>query len=292
MSTAAPPELAEPAPAPTPEEAAQLAPPPQAAVDPYLVEATVAAVGLPKFLEEKGLRRLHLYQIERAARMGDEIDRKIYLFLGLSEPQEGGLLPPFDFDEAVALVKPEPTDQHIVDVQTAFEEYPDLGMAAIQVYGRVQAYLRSKMPHRVHQSILWQDDSRPSHSEIARWRRLWCVAADPMWVVDSLTEFAVSRDMAQALRDMYPLLWARIESGVDAQLARKKSQQPAYRLTVRKEQQLRTLIQREDQQSRELGITLQAMFAENAAAMGAKQAKKMPSGGIKETSAADRIDMD
>lgn len=295
MSTAAPPELAAaeaPPPEqvlpPTPEDAAQLAPPPVAAVDPYTVETTVAAVGLPKFLDGS-LRRLFLHHVERASGMADEIDRKVYRFLGLSEPDPGEPLPDFDFETARELVKAEPTPQQTTDVIDAFAAYPDLGLAAVQVYERVQKYLRDKMPHRAHRSILWLDEDVPAPSEIARWRRLWMVAADPMWVLDSLGEFAVSRGMVQALRDMYPLIWARVDKAVTDQLTRKKAQQPNFRLSVRKENMLRVLIQQETVQSRALGAAMQEMFAAKASALAQKQPARVPKGGAKETSAADAI---
>lgn len=249
----------------------------------------MAAIGIAPFLARK-LRRVWLHHMERAAKVGEEIDRKIYLFLNREGPAESVPLPDFNFEEIRADIQRTPTPQHTQDIMDAFGDLSDAGLAATLVYERIQAYLVTKVPKRIHQSIAGPVLETPAHSDLARFRRTWNVACDPLSILDDLNEFALSRDMVQALVDMFPLTWQRMKKGVDDGLTRKKSVELNYRLTIRKEQLLRILIQDEDVTSKAMGVALQAQFAANAAAAAPKLAKppsKTVGGG--EASAADRI---
>ncbi len=81
-----------------------------------------------------------------------------------------------------------------------------------------------------------------------------------------------------------------MSAGVDTGLARKKTAEPKFRLSIRKEQLLRILVKREDATSRAMGVALQAQFKAQAAAQAPKppKAKRENSASI-ESSAADRI---
>lgn len=263
-----------------------LAPP---AADPAQVEALVAAIGIAPFLA-RNLRKVWLHHLDRAAKVGEEIDRKIYLFINRESPAESAPLPDFNFEEVRADIQRTPTPQHTQDIIDAFGDLPDVGLAATLAYERIQAYLVTKVPKRIHQSIAGPVLETPAHSDLARFRRTWNVACDPLSLLDDLNEFALSRDMVQALADMFPLTWQRMKKGVDDGLTRKKSVELNYRLSIRKEQLLRILIQDEDVTSKAMGVALQAQFAANAAAAAPKPAKppsKTVGGG--EASAADRI---
>lgn len=269
-----------------PAAAPPIAPP---AADPAQVEALVAAIGIAPFLA-RNLRKVWMHHMDRAAKVGEEIDRKIYLFINRESPAESAPLSDFNFEEVRADIQRTPTPQHTQDIIDAFGDLPDAGLAATLVYERIQAYLVTKVPKRVHQSIAGPVLETPAHSDLARFRRTWNVACDPLSILDDLNEFALSRDMVQALVDMFPLTWQRMKKGVDDGLTRKKSVELNYRLTIRKEQLLRILIQDEDVTSKAMGVALQAQFAANAAAAAPKPAKpplKTVGGG--EASAADRI---
>lgn len=289
--------VAAPAPLPEPVAAAPgglaalpapvpLAPP---AADPQMVEAMVAAVGIAPFLA-RSLRKVWLHHIDRAARVGEEIDRKIYLFINRTERAESAPLPAFDFQAVRDDIQRKPTAQHTTDIITAFGDLSDAGLAATLVYERIQSYLVTKVPIRVHRSLAGPTLEAPAHSDLARFRRLWNVACNPLGILDDLNEYALSRDMVQALVDMYPLTWKRIKTGVDDMLLRKKTVDLSYRLPIRKEQLLRILVQEEDVTSKAMGQALQAMFAAQAQEAAPKPAKpptKTSGGG--EASGADRI---
>ena len=132
----------------------------------------------------------------------------------------------------------------------------------------------------------------PPHSDVARFRRLWNVACDPLSVLEDLNAFALSRDMVQGVFDLYPLTWKRMDDGTTSQLGRKKAQAPKFTLTIRKEWQLRILVRQEDENSKRLGRAIQAQFAQQAAENAPKppQAqKKAPGVATTESSASDRI---
>lgn len=248
----------------------------------------VAAIGIAPFVARK-LRRVWMYHMDRASKLGDEIDRKIYAFLNRDAPEPSADLPAFDFEAVRDDLEAAPTPQHTTDIIEAFGELSDAGLAAVQVYERIQAYLVTKIPRRIHQSIAGPIREKPAHSDLARFRRTWNIAANPLGILDDLNEYAVSRDMVQAVVDMYPLLFKRIQDGVDSQLARKKTVTPKFRLSIRKEQQLRILIQKEDVTSKAMGVALQAQFAAMAAEAAPKPAKAPAKTSGAEASAADRI---
>jgi hypothetical protein len=262
----------------------------------------IAAIGIAPFLDGS-LHRVHLYQLNKAAKMGDEIDRKLHLFINRDSREKTADLPPFDFvavrdmlDAAARDASPtaDPTAQHArtAEIIGAFGELYNLGMATIPEVERMRAYLTAKLPRRRHESLAGPVEEMPPHSDVARFRRLWTIANDPLTILDDLNEYAVSRDMAQAVFDLYPLVFQRIDEGVTSQLFRKKAQAPGYRLSIRKEQLLRVLIQKEDVTSKALGVALQAQFAAMAAEAAPKppQPQKKGSGGADtESSASDRI---
>lgn len=251
----------------------------------------MAAIGMPAFLD-RTLSRIYLHHLSRAAKIGDEIDRKIHLFLNRDDPAEVPDLPPFDFKAVRSSIETQPLPQHIADLIDAFGELSDVGLAAVQVVDRVQGYLAPKVPHRIHQSLAGPTEMPPPHSDVARFRRLWNVACDPLSILDDINAFALSRDLVQGVFDMFPLIWQRIDAGVTSQLGRKKSQNLNFTLTIRKELQLRVLVRQEDENSKRLGRALQAQFAAQAAENAPKppQAqKKAPSVATTESSASDRI---
>ncbi len=276
---------------PPPVDVTQPAPP---AVDPFLAEAIVAVIGIEPFVSTEKLKKVHLYHLDRAAKMDDEIDRKLYQFIGSTEREKGADLPPFDFLQVRQWLETVPLPEHTAQIIGAFGEQPDLGLAAQQVAERIQAYLVSKVPHRVHQSIAGATQEMPGHSDVARFRRLWAIACDPLtMILDALNEYGLSRDMARALKEMFPLVWKRVDDGVTSQLGRKKTVTPKFRLPVRKEQQLRILVQKEDALSKALGVALQAQFAKEAAEQAPKPPRAKAKGSAsRESSAADRIGMD
>jgi hypothetical protein len=259
----------------------------------------VAAIGILPILD-RSLRRVHLYQLARAGKIGDEIDRKIYLFLGRTEPADCAPLPPFDFAEVRTTVDGylPSTDEHAIPADTerligAFGELSDVGMAVVPVVDRIRGYLWARIPRRSRMTLLGPENEAPPHSDVARFRRLWNIAMDPLSILDDLNEFALSRDMVDGVQAMFPLIWQRMDEGVTSQLARKKATSPKFSLSVRKDTLLRILVKQETPDSLALGVAMQAQFAaqatENQPKPPGPPKRGVGQGGSTESSAADRI---
>lgn len=288
----APPVDASQLPAPPLDPAAppNLALPPPPPVDPLTAEAMVAVVGIAPFID-KTLRKVHLYHLDRVAKLGDEIDRKLYAFINSDAAAEGAPLVPFDFMTIRDDLMTPPQHEHTTAVIAAFGDLADTGFAAAQIAERVQAYLVGKLPKRERDSIAGVTQEMPPHSDVARFRRLWAVACDPVTTIfQALAEYALSRDMVASFSDLYPLVWKRVDDGITSQLGRKRGVAPKWTPSVRKEQLLRVLAKRESPSSKALGVAMQAQFKKMAAeaAPKAPQHKTKGSASIESTE-TDRI---
>jgi hypothetical protein len=265
--------------------------------DPLAVESLVASIGLLPFVSNS-ITKVHQYQAERAAKVQAEIAAKIHRFLARKEPAEPADLPPFDFEAVVAELDTESEGErdpaHVVREIAAFgEDNQDMAVAANLVVQRIKAAVIAKIPRRVRQSLAGPEKMLPPHSDVARFRRLWVVACDPLSVLDDLNEFALSRDQIEVCATLYPLVWGEFFPIAQQQLARRKAVNPKWQLTHRKEQLLRVLCKQEAPNV-PLGQALQAMFKAQAAeaqqpAAGGPAAKG--GGASDESSAADRIDV-
>lgn len=273
-----------------------VAPPPP---DPLAVESLVASIGLEPFVSNK-LTRVAQYHGERAAKLQAEIAAKIHRFLNRKEPAPPAELPAFDFADVVKTLddgsEGERDPAHVIREIAAFGEDQDMAVAANLVVQRIKAAVIAKIPRRKRQSLAGPEDVTPPHSDVARFRRFWAVAKNPLSVLDDLNEFALSRDQVEACATLYPLVWGEFFPIAQQQLARRKAQASAkgreWHLTHRKEQLLRVLCKQEAPNV-PLGQALQAMFkAQAAEAAQADQAgaSAKPGAASNESTAADRID--
>lgn len=262
--------------------------------DPLGVEAVAAAIGARAFYSRE-LRRVHGYHLERAARLKADIDRKIYRFIQRDEPEKTAALPDFDYDEVAALLDAEQLPQHVQEQIAAFGEDGETALA-VQIWAmKTQAYLKAKLPRRVHLSLAGPEYSRPPEIDIARFARTWAVACDPMIALDDLNEYAVSRDMVGALFDMFPTIAGTLLPAVQDALVRAKTVDQGFRLYRQKETLLRVLT-RQEQPNIALGKAMQAMYATQAAAQKPQPPKGTPAkrdhdeGASSEATATQRLD--
>jgi len=263
-------------------------PPPDATpLNPYKVESVVAAIGFEAFAS-RSLRKVHGHHISRAENMPQEVTRKIHLFLNRDEPAETAQLPPFDFDAVVKMLEAPVTADHDIEVIAAFGEAHDVAVAAHVMVQRIRGYLQGKIPRRVHMSLAGPEPGEPPRSDIARFRRLWAIACDPLSILDDLNEYAVSRDQVTGIADLYPTLWGSFWPTIQTQLVRRAGVEPGYRLSRRKESLLRVLVKQEAP-NYPLARALQQIFAEDAQALAAAQNPTAPlakSGAVKNDPAA------
>lgn len=265
-----------------------IAPPIDVPPDPFRVECLIAAVGIGPFVDAT-IQRVHGYQLDRAAKVPDEINRRIYRFLNRDEPEPTAELPDFDFDEVVAMLDDETLPEHVLAQIAALGDDGDTALAVNLQVQRIVAYLKGKIPRRVHQSLAGPEYTRPPESDIARFARMWAIAQNPLSILDDLNEYAVSRDQAQAIADIYPQLFATFFPSVQAQLARAKQVDKSFHLLRQKETLLRVLTKQEAQNVT-LGRALQAQFAADAAVAAPTPRGLGKKGADTESTAAQRID--
>jgi hypothetical protein len=241
-------------------------PPPETAPpNPYKVESVVAAIGFDTFAS-RSLRKVHGHHIDRAENMPQEVTRKIHLFLNRDEPAEAAELPPFDFDEVVKQLDAPIHPQHVEQEMAAFGEAHTMAIDVNLKVQQIRAYLQSKIPRRVYMSLAGPEPGEPPRSDIARFRRLWVIACDPLSILDDLNEFAVSRDQVTGISELYPALWGSFWPTIQHQLVRRSGVEPSYRLSRRKESLLRVLTKQEAP-NYPLARALQQIFAEDEAAL-------------------------
>ncbi len=251
-----------------------IAPPVEAPPDPFGVEAIVAAVGIKPFVS-KELQRVHGYHVERAGKVKAEIDRKLYRFVQREEPEKDAELPDFEYDEVAAALDAETLPHHVEQQIAAFGEHGETALACQVKVMQITAYLKSKLPRRVHMGLLGPEYSRPPEIDIARFARTWAIACDPLSILDDLNEFAVSRDQVQALNAMFPLIGASLKPATQDALVRAKTVDPKFVLYRQKETLLRVLTQQEAPNIA-LGRDIQAMYKAEAAANAAPAPKAKP----------------
>jgi hypothetical protein len=266
--TAVPPPI--PAPAPIP---LALAPD---SLAPLRVESLVASIGLGPFVS-RTLTTVHGHHHQRASEMHDEITRKIHRFLNRDEAAPAAPLPPFDFKQVEADLNAPIPPEHVLREVQAFGEDGDLALQANLVVQRIWTYVKTKIPTRVYMSIFGPEPGDPPKSDIARFRRLWVIACDPLSILDDLNEYNVSRDQVKACSEMYPLVYATFWPITQAQRVRRAGVEPNWKLSRHKENILRVLTKQEEDKL-PLWRSLQAIFAEDAAAM-QPQPPAAPSGG-------------
>lgn len=211
------------------------------AADPFVAEALAGAIGVEPFVFGT-FDQLHKYQVERAALMGHTMDRRVLRFLVRTDPEASADLPNFDFSAVADALTRQPTPMESEAVVGAFVD-PELGLAVSNTMARIRAQLFGQLPRRERVSLAGVEHTDPPGSDVARFRRLWTVACDPMSVLDELNEFALSWDQARALKELYPELHARADQAVKTQLSRLRANRSGFRLLRQKEGQLRVLLQ-------------------------------------------------
>jgi len=173
---------------------------------------------------------------------------------------------------------------HVEQEIAAFGEAHDMAVAANVLVQRIRGYLQAKLPKRVHVTLAGPQPGEPPRSDVARFRRLWVIACDPLSILDDLNEFAVSRDQVTGIADLYPTLWGSFWPTIQTQLVRRAGVEPTYRLTHRKDSLLRVLTKQEAP-NYPLARALQQIFEENEAALNA--AKGNPAQPIGKSPATD-----
>jgi len=282
MSVFAPPVAVAPPP---------VTPPPP---DPFAVEAILGAIGIRPFLD-RSIRKVHGYHRDRAAATAADIERRIGRFLAREEPEPPADLVPFDFDEVRDQLAAPLTPDHIQQVMAAFGEDGEMALAVqLQVF-RVIAYLKAHLPTRTRNTLAGPVEGEPPKSDVARFRRLWAIACDPLSVLSDLNEFNLSRDQAAGVFDLFPVIAASFwPASQMAMSKRKEVTQGKWEIPRRKENFLRILT-RQEAPLIPLAQAIQGLYAAERAAppLPSKKKARQPPGddqSASEATAAEQLD--
>lgn len=250
--------------------------PPPVKINP--AEALIVVTGIEPFLRHTS-RDLG-GAIVRSEQLPETLSAKIYRFLNREEREAPSDLPPFDFDEVVALLEPEPEDVDHDQIEKTIAAFGGQHQLALDVgteVTRIDAYLRQQIPRRQHVGLDGVEKLPPARSELFRFRRCWSIAERPMLLFDELQEYAVSRDQVQCFATMFPTTFKALWPITQEAMVRKKSASEGWQLPRQKETLLRVLNQQEAQ-SLALARALAPVYAQEQQAAAQREAKRSTAG--------------
>lgn len=239
-------------------------------MDPLLGEVATAAIGIDSILRGKASYGLGKEGI--AGSLPTNLARLVGTYIRRSEPAALSELPEFDYQDASALLANAGKPEQGQRLQQAIDD-PELAAAVEQHATRVIETLQQALPARTVETLTGSTPVPPSAQELAKFRRAWQVAVDPLSVLRDLNEDAMSIDQVQALEAFYPTLYALIKPAVVKAVADEKAKQPNWEPGYRKESRLRVLLQLPRAES--LMGDIQALYAQQKKAPEQTGAKKV-----------------
>lgn len=237
-------------------------------------ESVLAAMGLEGILKAKP-RRYSATVEEEAAAIPKKIRAHLSRFLaGRAEVAD---LPPFDYDEVVALVNPKDDgpDQH-QQAQALAAAIPDheLAQDVAAVVTIIMTALRQTLTTRTRMTWPFGEVNEPPLSaDEGAARRAWLVATDPTAVARDLAEGSLTGDMAQALATFYPALYQYTTATLTELAVAMRAKRPGFELDDDRDRLARVLLQMDDELP--LAADVQAMYAATPAAPADQQRGKV-----------------
>ncbi len=107
-------------------------------------------------------------------------------------------------------------------VQTLQQDAPQVARALVSVAARASAFLASKLPQPAKADPLFGKEGAPSASEQAKFLRYARAVEDPASVAEDLARGRVSYEGVEALRAVYPSVYAELRGGVMRELSARK----------------------------------------------------------------------
>lgn len=239
---------------------------------PVLPEALAAAVGVTRLLDDTKFR-VTVADKSRAEMMPREIRRALGRFVNEDNgPQKIGKMAPFDYGwaldhltEAIDPASP-PDAPPTINTMLAEElaagfkpEDHDLAGGFLVIAQRNIPYLQSILPIRVEQTQAQKVNYDPSDTEIARFRRAFNVADDPMVVLADLENGTLVSDQIRHLGVLYPDMLALVKAQLGNAMAEALGRKKSWKLPWRKER-LVQVVYGTDTMSRALQQELQSNF--------------------------------
>lgn len=216
-------------------------------------EALLAVTGLTRALEP-GPVYVTMRQAERAGRLDVVIQRALRAAVRgetWDRPERRDIP---GHAHVLELLSGPLTDERIeenlssIDDQAAAEA---LGAAL----GRAWGYAQSIVPRRTMTTLVGLESVPPGGLEVARFRRLYQIADDPLVALDDLSRGRLSGDQVGAFAAAYPGLYAEATRLVGGELARQRGELPNWQPSRLLAGQLRTLLRQPPD------LSMQAVFA-------------------------------
>lgn len=197
-------------------------------------ETLLAVTGIRGILERTP-KRVTLADKDAAEMLPREIRRAVRRFLDDDGgPRKVPRAQPFDYQWALEHIQAALEPQHIEAIAESFRpEDHELASDYMAVAQRVITYLQGILPLRTAETMAKSISLDPSDTEIARFRRAFDVANDPMIVLRDMDVGTLVADQIHHLDACYPeiygLMKARTAMGMADAMARKKSWRLSYR---------------------------------------------------------------
>lgn len=203
-------------------------------------EALLAVTGLTRALEP-GPIYVTMRQAERAGRLDVVMMRALRAAVRGErwERPEAREVP--SYRRLVELLSAPLTHDRIeenlssIDDQAAAEA---LGAAL----GRAWGYAQSIVPRRTMTTLVGTEPVQPGAMEVARFRRLYAVADDPLVVLDDLAAGRLTSDQVAAFAAAYPGLYAEAARLAPLEVSRQRGERPTWSPPRALAGQLRTLM--------------------------------------------------
>lgn len=229
-------------------------------MDPLIGEVATAAITPEAIL--KGTPSYGMGREGIAGSLPKNAARLVAAYIRRDKPAALGELPPFDYDEVSDLLANAGKPEQLEALDAAIDD-PELSEAVKVEASRIIEILQDAKPARTVEGLAGSVAVPPSAQELARFRRVWQVANDPLVVLRDLNDDSMSIDQAQALEALYPSLYATLKSAVLRTFASIKAKKPDWAPGYRKESRLRVLLQVPAEQS--LASDMQAIYAKQKA---------------------------
>lgn len=232
---------------------------------PITGENLMAVTGVRGVLE-RDPKRITVSDKDKAEMLPRDIRRAVRRWL---EEESGpfarsGKAEPFDYSWALDALSEAQQPQHLIDIADTFRpEDADVATDYVQVARRVFEYLQGLLPIRVEETMATTVNFDPSDTEIARFRRAFDVANDPMIVIRDMGRGCLVADQIRHLQALYPTIYAQFKlqmaTGMADALARKRS----WRLSYARDRQVQVLYGTTTW-NKALAADIQASFAADA----------------------------
>lgn len=230
-------------------------------------EALFTAVGLGPILAAKPT--LHKYQARRAAKLPDELRRRVLAFVASDAFKPGVDVPDFDYGETLRLVSDRELDAKQAQALKVAISDPDLAMDMGVDVARILAWANPLLPRDTRPAVIGTRQADPDAHTTADFRRVWQVALDPMVVLDDLEDGSLSEDQVGALMVVYPEIYKELRQAVTDQMAVMEARKGAKWEPHPQKAALLSMIMQTATTDPDLAATVQGVYAQEEQAQAA-----------------------